>query len=104
MKEIATAYRYVIQKDKTKYTNLFLTLIHMNYYDNVSSVNVEKWAKELMYYGILEPKDFAYIVDRRIDLIGDKKQKYGTHFWNYNLQELIQINKNRADIGLLPIN
>ena len=103
MKEIAKAFRYLTQKEKGLYTNFFTTLIHMNYYDTISSRNVENWSKELMYYGLLEPKNFAYIVDRRIAEIGDGKQKYGEHFWKYNSEELNQINKNRAEIGLLPL-
>jgi hypothetical protein len=104
LKEVASALKYITQKDNSVYLNLHATLIHLNYYDSTSSIVVENWAKELMNYGLLEPKDYAYIIDRRICLKGDSKQKYGTHFWNYNANEVIEINKNREKIGLLPIN
>lgn len=102
MKETASALRCITQKDYGIYLNFLTTLIHLNYYDSTSSKQVENWSKELMYYGILEPKDYAYIVDRRICIRGNAKQKYGEHFWNYHPQEVKQININREEIGLLP--
>ncbi|MFN9319180.1 MAG: hypothetical protein ACK58Q_01145, partial [Chitinophagales bacterium] len=103
-KEIAQAFNYITQKEHKFYRNLHTTLIHMNYYDSESSKNVDKWAKELMFYGLLEPKDYAYIIDRRIEEIEKGKQKYGEHQWKYNPLEINQINKNRAEIGLVPLN
>lgn len=99
----AKGLKYIIQKDYKVYLNLQATLVHINYYDSISSELIENWAKQLMYYGILEPKEYAYIIDRRLATKGSKKQKYGEHLWTYNKLELQEININRKKIGLIPL-
>lgn len=104
IEKIAKGLRYIIQKDYKVYLNLQTTLVHINYYDSISSELIENWANQFMYYGILEPKEYAYIIDRRIASMGSKKQKFGEHLWTYNKLELEEININRKKIGLIPID
>jgi hypothetical protein len=83
-------------------------LIHLNYYNENQSIEIEKLSMNFMKNGIIEPKIYAYIIDRRLDLILKKKQKYGEHFIKlddvYSDEEINQININRAELGLIKLN
>jgi len=99
---------------KDLYTSAFL--IHVFKYADATASNFEKerflfldsMLKKQVLLGEYEPKAFAYCMDYSLDadsvaLYGIPRYLYGKEFINYPLLDPENVNKRRAEIGLMPI-
>lgn len=99
---------------KDLYSSAFL--IHVFKYADATASNFEKerflfldsMLKKQVLLGEYEPNDFAYCMDYSLDadsvaLYGIPRYWYGKEFINYPLLDPENVNKRRAEIGLMPI-
>jgi hypothetical protein len=102
---------------KDQYSSTFL--IHVFKYIDISEVIVSTFEKKRFLFldsllkkqvllGEYEPNDFAYCMDYSLDadsvaLYGIPRYWYGKEFINYPLLDPENVNKRRAEIGLMPI-
>lgn len=102
---------------KDQYSSTFL--IHVFKYIDTSEVTVSTFEKKRFLFldsllkkqvllGEYEPNDFAYCMDYSLDadsvaLYGIPRYWYGKEFINYPLLDPENVNKRRAEIGLMPI-
>lgn len=106
IKNIISKYGFPSEEIVGKKTNNMVSIILLHYDKDTANHIMNNILYEALINGHIEPKMYAWIIDRHLMNVG-KEQKYytiPTHWIKMSKEKKVDFNTNRFSIGLKPLD